>query len=156
METLHTMVTAHLKEREFNFTYHNERSVFEFGVAGENGNWKVFVGIQEEKRIIQIISICLINTPLSQQLQMCELLNRINYNIILGKFSMDFNDGEVSYQTAGIYSDVELSEQCLYHLIQTNFRSFDEYLPAIIAVDYRHNEPLLAFLETQQNEPSLN
>jgi len=156
METLQTVVAAHLKERGFRYSFNAERSVFDFGVAGDKGNWKVYIVAEEERRLVQIISICPINAPRDKYQPMCELLNRINDNILFGKFCMDFEDGQVRLVTASIYVDTELSSATLYHLLQTNLDCFDEYLPAIIGVIYGHNQPLLAFLETKRATANLN
>ena len=156
MEALQTMVAAHLKERGFHYSFNEQRSVFDFGIAGDKGNWKVYIVANEERRLIQIISICPINAPREKYQAMCELLNRINDNILMGKFSMDFEDGQVRQSTATIYVETELSQATLNHLLQTNLSSFDEYLPAMIGVIYGHNQPLLAFLETQVTTANLN
>jgi hypothetical protein len=149
MEALQTIVSKHLSKRDFRFSYSPERELFDFGIAGNNGNWKVFIKVDEERRLLQLISVCPINVPNRQFMQMCELMNRINDCVLLGKFSMDFEDGQVSLITSTIYVQTELSDETLYHLLQTNINTFDEYLPAIIAVIYNHNQPLLAFLEVQ-------
>jgi hypothetical protein len=149
METLQTIVSKHLSERDFRFNFNPDKELFDFCISGNNGNWKVFIKADEERRLLQIVSVCPINSTNRQMAQMCELINRINDCVLLGKFSMDFEDGQVSLKTSSIYVGTELSDETLYHLLQTNINTFDEYLPAIIAVIYNHNQPLLAFLEVQ-------
>lgn len=156
MKKIQTTVADHLQSREFNFNFNSERSFFDFGVEGNNGNWKVFIIADEQRRLLQIISVCPIRTPRQQQQSMCELLTRMNEDILLGKFSMDFENGEITFKTSNIYCESEISDISVFHLLQSNFNSFDEYLPAMIAVIYRHNQPLLAFIETQQSNESLN
>lgn len=48
MKSIQKMVADHLQSREFNFNFNAERSVFDLGIEGNNGNWKVFI-IADEK-----------------------------------------------------------------------------------------------------------
>lgn len=152
MKTLSESVRAVLASNGMRYTVNDENTVFRFGVSAKNGNWQVFITQQEESRKLAIASVCPIHTPDARKAAMCELLNRINDNIFIGRFSMDVEDGEIRFQTSAAFPGSYLGDETIDCMFHTNLMTFDTYLPALIAVIYGHNEPALAFLETQQAE----
>lgn len=152
MKTLFQSITSVFSTNGIRYSANDEQTSIRLGISAKNGNWQVYVNIHEEARKISIASICPIFTPDTRQSAMCELLNRMNDNIFLGKFSMDVEDGEIRYSTAAVFPESFLGNETLNCMFHTNISTFDTYLPALIAVIYRHNEPALAFLETQEVE----
>lgn len=150
MKTLFETVTTVLTSNGINFSTNDEQTVIRFGIGAKNGNWQVFINVQEESRKLSISSVCPIHTPDSRQTAMCELLNRMNDSIFMGRFSMDVEDGEIRFQTAAVFPESYLGDETVNCMFYTNINTFDTYMPAMIAVIYRHNEPALAFLETQE------
>lgn len=150
MKDLQSTVRDHLGEHGINFRFHPESNLFEFGINGENGNWKMYILCDEDRRLLEINAVCPVYTPDRQRLPMCELLARINNSILLGKFSMDFEDGEVTLKTNSVYKETEMSEECLEILLYSNYQTLDRFLPAIMSVNYRHNDPVLAFIEARE------
>lgn len=152
MKTLFQSVTSVLSSNGIRYSVNDEQNFIRLGISGRNGNWQVAIHIQEETRRICFTSSCPIFTPDARQTAMCELLNRINDSIFMGKFSMDVEDGEIRYSTSAAFPESYLGDETLSCMFHTNIITFDTYLPALIAVIYRHNEPALAFLEVQEVE----
>lgn len=152
MKTLFQTVASVLSSNGIRYSVNDEQTSFLLGICAKNGNWQVVINIHEATRRISVTSICPIFTPDARQSAMCELLNRINDNIFLGKFSMDVEDGEIRYSTSAAFPESYVSDETLSCMFHTNISTFDTYLPALIAVIYRHNEPALAFLEIQEVE----
>ena len=88
-EKLKTTAADHPQSREFNFNFNSERSVFDFGVEGNNGNWKVFIIADEKRRLLQIIS-SVQYAPHANNNNQCELLTRMNEDILLEQVQYGF------------------------------------------------------------------
>jgi hypothetical protein len=152
MKSLFESVTSVLTLNGIKYDINDEQNRIRFGISARNGNWQVVINIDEETRKLSFSSVCPIHTPDSRQTAMCELLNRMNDSIFMGRFSMDVEDGEIRFQTSAAFPESYLGDETVNWMFQSNVTTFDTYLPALIAVIYRHNEPALAFLETQQVE----
>jgi len=152
MKTLFETTTSVLSSNGIRFTVNDEQTSIRFGIEAKNGNWEVSIRIDEESRRLIISSVCPIHTSDTRQSAMCELLNRMNNSIFMGRFSMDVEDGEVIFQTTAAFPESYVGEDTISCMFHTNVVTFDTYLPAIIAVIYQFNEPALAFLEVQPAE----
>jgi hypothetical protein len=151
MKTLFESVASVLTSNEIKYEVNDEHDRIRFGIGAKNGNWQVYINMDEETRRLTIASACPIHAPNARKSAMCELLNRMNDNIFMGRFSMDVESGEIRYSTAAAFPESYLGDETVNCMFHTNVTTFDTY-PALIAVIYRHNEPALAFLEIQQVE----
>lgn len=150
MKSLIETITSVLTSNGINYRVNEDQNRIQLGMGGKNGNWQVVVNLNEETRQLSFVSICPINTPDSRQSAICELLNRINDNIFIGKFTMDVEDGQILCKTSSAYPESYLGDETVNMMFHLNVSTFDSYMPAIIAVLYGFNEPALAFLEIQQ------
>ncbi len=149
MKTLFEITTSVLTSEGMHFSVNDEQTAIYLGIGTKNGNWKVNINFDETTRRFAVTSACPINTPDARQTAMCELLNRMNNSVFMGRFSMDVEDGQVVYQTSAAFPESYISEDTVSCMLHTNISTFDIYLPAIIAIIYQFNEPALAFLEVQ-------
>ncbi len=146
MKAIKATLETYLNEMDLRFTV--EENIIYLSIHANNGNWNIQIGCDEERRLIQITSEFPVLLKRSRFSQICELLNRINHNTLLGKFSLDYESGHVILTTVGVYKETEISEVNLDILIRTNIETFDQQLPAIFAVNFNQTEPVMAFLET--------
>ncbi len=70
-----------------------------------------------------------------------EAVVRANYGLRVGKFELDFNDGELRFQAAHIMTDDVVGEQVMDRLIVTTIGMLDTYLPAFLSVIYGNELP---------------
>ena len=142
--TLASIVTELLAEREYRYTV-LENGVFKTGIRGDHLSWNVFITTDEERKLIAIRSVLPLFIEDNQKLNIVDLLNRINYQILLGKWSMDNEDGEVNCSLIQFADPQHFSASDLNMLLNTNFRTVDEYFPAIAGVNYGNMAPVIAF-----------
>jgi hypothetical protein len=67
-----------------------------------------------------------LSVPTELRVDMAVVLTRINYNLFLGNFEMDFDDGELRLRTSIIADNI--TKDILAHLININIVSMDEHL----------------------------
>ena len=150
MKSLIETITSVLTSNGLHFNTNKDQNRIQLGIAGKNGNWQVVINLNEESRRMSITSVCPIHAQDSRQSAVCELLNRINDSLFMGRFSLDLEDGQIRSQISMAFPDSYLGDETVNMMFHLNVSTFDSYMPAIIAVLYGFNEPALAFLEIQQ------
>lgn len=72
---------------------------------------------------------------------MAETIVRANYRLNVGKFEMDFDQGELRFQASQILTDDRLEDSVIDRLMGTTLSLLDVYLPAILSVIYGNELP---------------
>lgn len=111
-----------------------ELGILTLNFKGDSGQWSCFVQARDESGLFAFYSICPTRAPEERRKDMCEYLTRANYNMVLGNFEMDMQDGEVRYKTSIDVTDSELTPQLVRRLVYTNLLNMDKYLPGIETV----------------------
>jgi len=65
-----------------------------------------------------------------------ELLTRINWELSLGCFEMNYTDGEIRFRTSMILPGTDITDAIAEHLIRSNLSIVDERITQIMAVLY--------------------
>lgn len=150
-----------LEERSLIFrTSHEDdtRTVFELGMALENGRCDTFIDLRTDTHTILIFVVNPNFVPANRRTLVSEFLTRANYGIILGNFEMDFTDGEIRYKTSYAFDDTfPTSKEVFLRNLYTSFNTMDRYLPGIMAVMYANLTPSHAIAQIENaTDPSMN
>ena len=70
-----------------------------------------------------------------------ELLTRINWELSLGCFEMNYADGEIRFRTSMILPGANITDAIAEHLVRSNLCIVDERMPQIMAVLYSDTTP---------------
>lgn len=125
-----------LKSQEWQFTQVEGKNILLFGISGNNGSFQCIANLIEEENKLIFFSVCGANTPLGKRKEMLELLNILNYELFLGNFIMDIQDGEIRFRTNISFNHVELNQNLIEELIISNISTMDRYLPSILGLMY--------------------
>ena len=79
--------------------------------------------------------------PEGARLAVAETIVRANYGLKVGKFEMDFEEGELRFQAAQILTEDSLEESVIDRLLSTTMSMLDMYLPAVLSVIYGNELP---------------
>ena len=137
-----------LNNEEFKYHVNDEKSNFILDIQGSNGSWKnsLFINNGNGQLIIRCISP--IRVSQDKTLPMTNLICRINSEFLIGHYTIDFEDGEISLlMSMNLLHNIE-PEMHIEQIIYSAFSRFDKYLPAIMTVNYTDIHPLLIFIET--------
>jgi hypothetical protein len=104
-----------------------EKSTFFLGVGTSNGKFQCIVDVQAEKGRLLMLSIFPMPVPPHLRASLAEILVRINYNLFLGHFELDFTDGEIRFKTSLIYADAKVTPKMLDSFITSNIAAIDAY-----------------------------
>ena len=82
-----------------------------------------------------------------------ELLTRINWELSLGCFEMNYADGEIRFRTSMILPSADITDAIAEHLIRSNLCIVDERMAQIMAVLYSDVTPEDA-LKPKEEKPA--
>ncbi|MDA8229040.1 MAG: YbjN domain-containing protein [Desulfitobacterium hafniense] len=117
---------------EFEFDDRNE--IFRLEVSGLNSEFICFIIADEEQESLICNTYIHEQIPFHKRSEICEFMNRLNYELANGNFEMDMEDGEVRFRT---YLDLEGSQpskEQVLNLIWTGSQIFDTYFPGFMKI----------------------
>ncbi len=119
-----------------------EKKFLGFAMSGETAVYKVKWTITHEDQILQM-EICLPIQPRDEKIRplVLETLNRANYKLVLGHFSMDLYDGEIIFHLACPISEAGLEDRIIGRLFGTALATSDLYFAALMRVIYGGHTP---------------
>lgn len=111
--TTRQKIEEYLTARNFSFeTTENENNLV-VPVSGENGNWKVLLCVDEKRSILEVYSFCPVSIKETQKLKIAELISRINNRLLIGYFSISFEECEIVFKTVHLFSDTKITIKSL-------------------------------------------
>jgi hypothetical protein len=107
------------------------KTVAWIGIGTESGKYHCIADVNEDLQRFIFFTICPTNIPLSKRREFAELIARINYNLFLGNFEIDFEDGEVRFKTSIVFESVELTSTIIDNIITSNLSAMDKNIGLI-------------------------
>jgi hypothetical protein len=130
----------HLRGKGFNFKQNDEKEVLSFGMEGDSVRWNVMLCAKQKRDDLIAYSILPINVPPERRPTDCEFIMRVNYNLPLGNFEMDMNDGEVRYKTSLALGGQELTDALIHPVLTANLQTMSRYLPGLMKVIFSNDD----------------
>ena len=122
---------AYLKAQDCVFEFDRKRQTLHFGINGVNVRWRSMACEDESGRFV-LVSLIPLQAPEHRRSACAELIARINARLGLGRFDLDFSDGELRYVTSVPLSDHdELGVEVIAHVIRGHHALVDTFMPAI-------------------------
>lgn len=111
---------------------------------GQNGNWMCYTRILADLDQVLFYSACPFIVPTSALYSMMEYLCRVNGDLSLGNFELDFVHNAVRFRTSVDVTDVGLAPLLFRNLVYQNLAVMDLYLPEILGIIAGGEPTLLA------------
>jgi hypothetical protein len=144
MAKLLDVVMAFLKQEEWPFEILENSTVARLHFQGDSAQFTCFAQTREEVNQFVFYSVCPVNVPEHKRMEIAEFITRANYDMAIGNFEMDFEDGEVRFKTSIDVEGTELSLELLNPLLYANVLMMDQYLPGLMSVIYSDVSPATA------------
>jgi len=152
MSSLFDVAVQFFEDDEWNFMEVRPGELLSMAFSGNSGNFECYAIADEESQIFQFISKAPVKVPKDKRLVIAELLTRANYGLPLGNLEMDFEDGEVRYQTGIAVEGDRLTPALIKRLVHSNMYLIDLFFPAILKVIYGGVSPEKAVKEIEEEE----
>lgn len=149
---LRTAVTEALRSHNWKSEILNEKWV-RLNLVGDNSVYQLTMLADEQLQTVTLRIGTYYRVPEQLRLVACEFLNRVNCELRIGSFQLDYDDGEVIFR-AGI--DVEggsLAPTMVNSLIDAGIWAYDWYYPGLMRVTYCLQTPEEAIRSLSPNHP---
>jgi hypothetical protein len=108
--------------------------LFATPVTGTAGNWMAYFVPREEDEQLLVYSGLRATVPTDRLDAVLNYLTRANFDLAIGNFEANVDDGQVRFKTSIDVAGAELSDPLIDHLFMANVASADRYLPGLEAV----------------------
>lgn len=123
-----------LKDDGWNFECDDKNELIRLEIHGTNSAFTSFIIIDEEQETYLCNTHIRQRIPFGKRLEVCNFMNRINYELAIGNFEMDMDDGEIRFRTYLDSAGAEPSKEQLLNLIWNGSQAFDTYYPGLLKI----------------------
>lgn len=133
--TLYSIIAGYMDDEDRHFDGEPEGGLIVVQISGDDGVWSAYVQItdDDEARRVVIHAMLPARIPDGNRLKVAELLTRINYDLIVGNFELNFDDGEVLFKTTLDLADGELTQAMFERMYMLNAQTTNEYFAQILS-----------------------
>lgn len=130
------------EQEQWSFTRIPNQPVLCTQFQGESGGWDCYVYIQAEQERVLFYSVLEEKITEDKLMSIAEIICRINYNLPVGNFELDFEEGEVRCKTYMQTIDNRANHiASIKRLVYDNISLMDQYLPVIKQILYTDASP---------------
>ncbi len=143
-KSMMTIIYRGLNNLSYNFRTlkaDEEETVLNLGINLNYGKTDCFITNNKSLRILEIKNFCLNTIPEIKRREIADYIIRINFNLRIGKFDLDFDNGELTYLISYIYDDsLPQSEDIFTKNLSFTFHAMEEYIPGIMNILYANSK----------------
>ena len=143
-ETVLAFFARHLDGLKWQYHRFADRPVLFCGFNGGDVLWDFNIVARQKSDgdfLLAVSSFIPNKARPDRRAAVAELLTRINWELTLGCFEMNYADGEIRFRTSMILPSAELTDAIAEHLVQSNLCIVDERIGQIMAVLYSKKSP---------------
>ena len=111
-----------------------EGAALRVGVSTKNARWQCIANVDEEDGVVFFHSICPLKAGAAGRGRLAEFLMRLNRILFLGHFVMDFDSGEIRFETYLISREGYVSADAMGACVDANIASMDKHICDIARV----------------------
>lgn len=156
---LHQAITSYMDEAERHFQSEGdaENGLIVAEILGDDGQWRVFIQItdDDETRRVVIHAHHPVRIPECNRLKVAELLTRINYDLVIGNFELNLDDGAVLLKTTLDLADGQLTQAMFERMYEINDLVMNQYYAKILSVGYGSTEQVEVAAEPRPDSVTL-
>jgi len=131
----------HFDEHELKYLVDGDKQAVFANFGGEIGSYRVVAKVDEDDDLLLVFGYAPLRIPEGSRPAIAETIARANYCLKIGKFEMDFDDGELRFQAANIQAEGSLTDEIIRRIIGLVLHMLDTYLPAVLSVVYGNELP---------------
>jgi hypothetical protein len=141
MNAAYEKLIQHLDNHNIGYWSRSEDSSICADFRGEVGTYRVFARIDADDSLFQVFGYSPVRVPKGSRPAVAETVVRVNHCLKVGKFEMDYDEGELRFHAAQILPDDNLEDETIQRLMGTTMAMLNTYLPAFLSVVYGNELP---------------
>jgi len=144
-------VTAYLDSDNWPYEKMEDDFVVRVLFRGDNAQFACFAQAREEQQQFVFYSICPVAVPEHKRPEIAEFITRANFDMVIGNFELDYEDGEVRFKTSIDVEGAELLSTLIKPILYANVLMMDQYLPGMMGVIYADKTPADAVAQVEDD-----
>ena len=134
-----------LNEEKFKFELEEDSKIATLFISGSSGTWMGLAKVDEDNE--QMVFYSIIPSRVAPEIRpiVMEYITRANYNLIMGNFEMDLEDGEIRFKTSIDFSGEKLTKRLVKNIIFYNLIAMDRFLDGLMQVMFNGIDAKTAF-----------
>lgn len=141
MSIAYEQLVQHLEGHDIRFDAAVEDEAIRSSFRCRTGSYVLGARVDEQQELFEVFGMVPVTVPPGGRPAVAEAITRANYGLRVGKFEMDFSDGEIRFHTYSILGEDGLDESVIRRLIATTLAMLDRYVPAVLSVIYGNETP---------------
>jgi hypothetical protein len=133
-QSLMNVVLQFFQEDQWNYQKIENKPVVRTGYRGERGTWICYARLDSENEAFLFHTLMGLNIPPQQRGAVAEYLMRVNMNLPVGGFEIDFEHGAVRYKIGVYVPDHTLTVGMIRTIAYASLRMMDHYSPGVLSV----------------------
>ncbi len=150
MNAAYEKLIQHLDSQNIGYWSRSEDRSICADFRGDVGMYRVIARVDADDSLFQVFGYSPVRVPPGSRPAIAETVVRVNCGLKVGKFEMDYDEGELRFQAAQFLPDDDLEDATIQRLLGTTMAMLNTYLPAILSVIYGNELPMDA---VRQAEP---
>jgi hypothetical protein len=134
MGTLTDSVARYLTGEGWDVTRSVSESALRMGVSTNNARWQCVVNVDEDEGVVFFHSVCPLKGSVESRPRIAEFLMRLNRTIYLGHFVMDFDCGEIRFETYVYGVNGNIDNDAMESFVSRNIATMDRHVCDIARV----------------------
>ncbi len=127
-------VEKYFTENEWKYHKEESKGILLMGFSGHQGTWQSVAHVKEESEQLLFLSLFPTKVPGEMRPQAAEYITRVNYNLVIGGFDLDWADGEIRYRTSIDLSDQIEIGSLVHQLVGYNLSTMDRYYRPLMSL----------------------
>ena len=114
---------------------------FDFEIPGRRAALPSYLAVDAPAQQLVYYTVFPFSIPAERRGAVAELLTRSNYELVLGNFEMDVDDGEIRFRSGLSFRGIPLSPVMIHNAIAPAVGSMERFIPGIINVMQGKDSP---------------
>ena len=119
--------------------------------AAQNLSVCIYFALHADEGLLQLFAPLPAKIPPGCRPAIAEAIARANYGMKMGKFELDYSEGELRFQIANAFTAEGLDAEIIRRLIGTAVYTVDRYFPAMMSIIYGNELPEDAIRHVEQS-----
>jgi len=141
MNMAYEKLMQHFDEREIHYLADGEGQRVYADFTGEAGTYRIIAMVDVEAELFQVFGCPSVRIPEGARPAIAETLVRANHRLMVGKFEMDYDAGELYFHASQVLTEDGLEDRVIDRLMGVTMTMLDTYLPAVMSVVYGNELP---------------
>jgi hypothetical protein len=129
-------LTAHFERNGWAFETDLDQRMVTAGFESEHGQLRCIALLNAADTLLTFLVLIPNRVPRAKRAAAADFIARANYGLPLGKFEIDFHDGEVRFSTSSVFAAGRLEDDVIRALVGNALVTTDRYYSALMSVLY--------------------